>query len=58
MNDITAEGLSPLYETLSHTKIKHLDLSKNPLKNKGIKIVGQMLSKGGLVLENLYLQDC
>lgn len=43
--------------TLPLTKIKDLNLSRNPLKNKGIKSVGDALSRGGLCIETLNLQD-
>lgn len=58
LNDINANGIDHLYETLALTKIKELNLSRNPLKNAGIKKIGDILNKGGLNLETLYVQDC
>jgi len=57
LNDITGEGLEILYNIFPQTKIKDLNLAKNPLKNKGIKYIGDLLQKGGLVLETLNLQE-
>lgn len=45
-------------DTIGLTKIRDLNLSRNPIKNKGIKLIGEMLSRGGLVLETLNLSDC
>jgi len=55
LNEITGEGLEILYKIFSQTKIKDLNIAKNPLKNKGIKYIGDLLCKGGLVLESLNL---
>ena len=53
LNDINSGGIDHLYETLSLTKIRDLNVSRNPLKNAGIKKIGDMLSKGGLHIEVL-----
>ena len=54
-NDINASGMDHLYETLCLTSIKELNVSRNPLKNAGIKKLGDMLSKGGLHIEVLFV---
>ncbi len=55
LNDINANGIEYLYETLPITKIKELNLSRNPLKNPGIKKIGEMFNRGGVHLDNLII---
>lgn len=57
LNEITGDGIENLYKVMELTKIRDLNLSRNPLKNKGVKFIGELLSKGGLSLVTLNLQD-
>ncbi|CDW82579.1 UNKNOWN [Stylonychia lemnae] len=57
LNEITGDGIEILFKIFPSTRIRDLNLAKNPLKNKGIKFIGDLLAKGGLVLESLNLQE-
>ncbi len=48
-----------LYQGLKQTAVTHLILSKNPLKNKGAKWIGDMIARGNEVnLEYLDISEC
>jgi hypothetical protein len=42
-----------------YTAIIHLNLSHNPIKNKGAKCIGEMIMRGSdIKLEELTISDC
>jgi hypothetical protein len=58
-NDITGDGAEKLYNCLKKTGVTHLVLSKNPLKVKGAKAVGDMIMKGNDInLDFLDVSEC
>lgn len=58
-NDITGDGAEKLYQCLKNTGVTHLNLSKNPLKIKGAKAVGDMIMKGNDInIDVLDISEC
>lgn len=58
-NDISSEGVEKIYGALKVAGILRLNLSKNPLKNKGAKIIGDILIKGSnIFLDELNIAEC
>jgi hypothetical protein len=48
-----------LYQCLKNTGVTHLNLSKNPLKIKGAKAVGDMIMKGNDInIDVLDISEC
>lgn len=58
MNDISLPGCELLCQTLSKTRITQLNVSSNPLKNKGIQKLGEALDRSGVILTSLNISDC
>lgn len=50
LNEITCEGVAYLKNALSKTRIRDLNISRNPIKNIGVRYLGELLSIGGLFL--------
>ncbi|XP_052034017.1 NACHT, LRR and PYD domains-containing protein 9A-like isoform X2 [Apodemus sylvaticus] len=56
--DISSEACGIIATALINSKVKHLSLVENPLKNKGIMSLCEMLKDPNCVLESLMLSYC
>jgi Leucine Rich repeat len=59
LNEITSDGIERMEKSLKYTAIRVLNLTRNPLKNKGAKAIGDMLVRGSEIkIEILNLTEC
>ncbi|XP_036031959.1 NACHT, LRR and PYD domains-containing protein 9A-like isoform X2 [Onychomys torridus] len=56
--DISSEACSMIASSLIYRKVKHLSLVENPLKNKGVMLLCEILKNPSCVLETLMLSRC
>ncbi|EDL24223.1 NACHT, LRR and PYD containing protein 9c [Mus musculus] len=56
--DISSEACGIMATFLINSKVKHLSLVENPLKNKGVMFLCKMLKDPSCVLESLMLSYC
>ncbi|EDL75892.1 rCG22688 [Rattus norvegicus] len=56
--DISSEACGIIATSLMNSKVKHLSLVENPLKNKGVMSLCEMLKDPSCVLETLMLSYC
>uniref|UniRef100_A0A8C6MXT8 NLR family, pyrin domain containing 9C n=1 Tax=Mus spicilegus TaxID=10103 RepID=A0A8C6MXT8_MUSSI len=56
--DISSEACGIIATFLINSKVKHLSLVENPLKNKGVMFLCKMLKDPSCVLESLMLSYC
>ncbi|XP_040590091.1 NACHT, LRR and PYD domains-containing protein 9 isoform X4 [Mesocricetus auratus] len=56
--DISSEACGVIATSLTKCKVKHLSLVENPLKNKGVMLVCEILKHPSCVLETLMLSYC
>ncbi|XP_032752191.1 NACHT, LRR and PYD domains-containing protein 9 isoform X2 [Rattus rattus] len=56
--DISSEACGIIATSLINSKVKHLSLVENPLKNKGVMSLCAMLKDPSCVLETLMLSYC
>ncbi|XP_052034018.1 NACHT, LRR and PYD domains-containing protein 9A-like isoform X1 [Apodemus sylvaticus] len=56
--DISSEACGIIATALINSKVKHLSLVANPLKNKGVMSLCEMLKNPNCVLESLMLSYC
>ncbi|XP_052034022.1 NACHT, LRR and PYD domains-containing protein 9A-like isoform X1 [Apodemus sylvaticus] len=56
--DISSEACGIIATSLINSKVKHLSLVENPLKNKGVMSLCEMLKDPNCVLESLMLSYC
>lgn len=58
-NDIGSEGMKLLAKALESSQVQQLNLSRNPIKNKGAEVIGEIINKGNNNnLEVLNLTEC
>ncbi|XP_052034013.1 NACHT, LRR and PYD domains-containing protein 9A-like isoform X3 [Apodemus sylvaticus] len=56
--DISSEACGIIATSLINSKVKHLSLVENPLKNKGVMSLCEVLKDPNCVLESLMLSYC
>uniref|UniRef100_A0A8C6HFL1 NLR family, pyrin domain containing 9A n=1 Tax=Mus spicilegus TaxID=10103 RepID=A0A8C6HFL1_MUSSI len=56
--DISSEACGIIAASLINSEVKHLSLVENPLKNKGVMSLCEMLKDPSCVLESLMLSYC
>nr|XP_021497832.1 NACHT, LRR and PYD domains-containing protein 9A-like [Meriones unguiculatus] len=56
--DISSEACGIIATTLMYCKVKHLSLVENPLKNRGVVSLCELLKRPTCVLETLMLSGC
>ncbi|XP_028637689.1 NACHT, LRR and PYD domains-containing protein 9A-like isoform X2 [Grammomys surdaster] len=56
--NISSEKCGKIATSLINSKVKHLSLVENPLKNKGVMSLCEMLKHSSCVLETLMLSSC
>ncbi|XP_059108499.1 NACHT, LRR and PYD domains-containing protein 9B-like [Peromyscus eremicus] len=56
--DISSEACGMIATSLIYRKVKHLSLVENPLKNKGVMLLCEILKHPSCVLETLMLSRC
>ncbi|XP_060224867.1 NACHT, LRR and PYD domains-containing protein 9B-like isoform X1 [Meriones unguiculatus] len=56
--DISSEACGIIATTLMYCKVKHLSLVENPLKNRGVVSLCELLKRPTCVLETLMLSYC
>ena len=58
-NEITSEGIKIMEKGFKHSEVQILNLSKNPIKNKGAKIIANMIMRGSdIKIDDLNLTEC
>lgn len=58
-NEITSEGVEIMEKGFKHTEIQILNLTRNPIKNKGAKSIANMIMRGSDVkIDDLNLTEC
>ena len=58
-NEITFEGVEIMEKGFKHTEIQILNLTRNPIKNKGAKSIANMIMRGSDVkIDELNLTEC
>jgi hypothetical protein len=58
-NEITSEGVEIMEKGFKHTEIQILNLTRNPIKNKGAKSIANMLLRGSdIKIDDLNLTEC
>ncbi len=58
-NEITSEGVEIMEKGFKHTEIQILNLTRNPIKNKGAKSIANMIMRGSDVkIDELNLTEC
>jgi Ran GTPase-activating protein (RanGAP) involved in mRNA processing and transport len=58
-NEITSEGVEIMEKGFKHTEIQTLNLTRNPIKNKGAKSIANMIMRGSEVkIDELNLTEC
>jgi Leucine Rich repeat len=58
-NEVTSEGLIKLHEALLLCSVTNLNVSMNPIRNKGAKIIADIIMKGSMInLDTLNISEC
>lgn len=59
LNEITSDGVEKMVKSLKYTAVKVINFTRNPLKNKGAKAIGEMLVRGSdIKIDVLNLTEC
>jgi Ran GTPase-activating protein (RanGAP) involved in mRNA processing and transport len=58
-NEITSEGVEIMEKGFKQTEIQILNLTRNPIKNKGAKSIANMIMRGSdIKIDDLNLTEC